>query len=258
MNKINAALFTLGIFITGLGSCKKDENSKADCEIKLVSQPSPNYAKSHTIRFNAAGQAIADVEIDGTFLYTYKKNEVTVRTDGRDIKKITLENGRATQLKVNGIADLQKFYYDAMGRIKRTELENGGVIGSSRTYNYIGENLDNMVDEYSSVPAVDYKCTFEYTDLKLDATTRSFHSRYGHGFGNFVPETMLGKGSVNLPSKITQTIGSGISAMVTVTEYIYTRSQDGKVTSVNIKRTGPSADGIKVSNEIVDISSSCQ
>jgi hypothetical protein len=258
MKKINAVLLTLGIFITGMGSCKKDENSKVDCEIKLVSQPSPNYAKFHTIRYNSAGQVVAEQSPEGTFLFTYSKNEVTVRTDGRDVMKVTLENGRAIQVEIKGIAGLQKFYYDATGRIRQTVMENAGVTGSTRTYNYLGENLDNIVEEYPSLPGVDYKYAFEYTDLKFDAATRSFHLHYGPGFGNMVSETLLGKGSVNLPSKITQTIGSGSSATVILQEYTYTTSQDGKITAVNIKRTAPSADGIKVTNEIVDITSSCQ
>lgn len=76
MNKVSETFITLGIFAMALGSCKKDANSKVDCEIKVASTPSFDSSNEHQFRLNAAGQMISFLHENETYTYKYKANQV--------------------------------------------------------------------------------------------------------------------------------------------------------------------------------------
>lgn len=254
MNKVNATIITLGIFATALVSCKKDANSKVDCEIKVASTPSFDSSNEHKFRLNAAGQTVSVVRGDETYIYKYKANQVTSSLNGRKNSTIVLENGRAVKMTLSGQDYLQKNAYDTQGRLSRLTIETSIGVGNIYTYNYIGGNLDHVLEELPMQNNPEHRYSFEYTDLRIDNTTRWFALLYGSSLINFIPVTLLGTGSVNLPSKITYTIAGD---SVFTQEFTYTTAADGKVNSVNIKHTLSQKYEGNVHNEIVEITSSC-
>ena len=254
MNKVNETFITLGIFAMALGSCKKDANSKVDCEIKVASTPSFDSSNEHQFRLNAAGQMISFLHENETFTYKYKANQVAISLNGVKNSTIALENGRAVKITLSGQDYLQKNAYDAKGRLSRLTIETSKGVGNIYKYNYVGDNLDHVLEELPMQNKPEHRYIYEYTELRVDNTTRWFTLLYGSNLINFIPVTLLGTGSVNLPSKITYTIAGD---PVSVQEFTYTTAADGKVKSANIKHTkSPKHEG-NVYNQQVQITSSC-
>ena len=255
MNKINAALFILGVFTITLSSCKKDANSKVDCEIKLVSTPRFDSSNEQQFRFNAAGQMVSVLRGGETYTYKYKSNQVTASLDGKKYSTLVLENGRAVKMTLSDQNYVQKNTYDAQGRLSRLTIETSSGVGNILNYNYVGGNLDHVLVEIPSQSNPEqYRYSFEYTDLRVDNTTRWFALIYGSIVANFIPVELLGTGSVNLPSKISHKIGRDL---VSIKEFTYNTDAEGKVTSVSIKQTSPQQQEGNVHTQVVNITSSC-
>jgi len=254
MNKVNATLITLGIFVMAFGSCKKDANSKVDCEIKVVSTPSFDSLNEHLFRLNTAGQMVSVVRGNETYTYKYKANQVASSLNGVKNSTIELENNRAVKMTLSGQDYLQKNAYDTQGRLSRLTIETSRGVGNIYTYNYVGGNLDHVLEELPMQNNPEHRYNYEYTDLRVDNTTRWFALLYGSSLINFIPVTLLGTGSVNLPSKITYTIAGD---SVFTQEFTYTTAADGKVNSVNIKHTSLQNHEGNVYNQVVVITSSC-
>ena len=254
MNKVIETFITLGIFAMALGSCKKDTNSKVDCEIKVASTPSFDSSNEHQFRLNAAGQLISFIHENETYTYKYKANQVASFLNGVKNSTIVLENGRAVKVTLSGQDYLQKNAYDAKGRLIRLTIETSRGVGNIYTYNYVGGNLDHVLEELPMHNNPEHRYTYEYTDLRVDNTNRWFTLLYGSSLINFIPVALLGTGSVNLPSKITYTkAGDSVS----IQEFTYNIGADSKVNSVNIKHTiFPKHEGY-VYNQKVEITSSC-
>ena len=138
--------------------------------------------------------------------------------------------------------------------MSRLTIETSRGVGNIYTYNYVGGNLDHVLEELPMQNNPEHRFTYEYTDLRVDNTTRWFTLLYGSSLINFIPVTLLGTGSVNLPSKMTYTIAGD---SVSVQEFTYTTAADGKVNSVNIKHTISPKHEANVYNQKVEITTSC-
>jgi len=257
MKKINAALLTMGI-VFSLESCKKEESSKVDCEIKLTTQLSPSGSQNIITRFNAAGQVVAFVTPEESFSYVYNKNEAVASSAGHEVYRMTLENGRVVHIVLNGSKDVQKISYDTEGRMKKFVLESNGVVGNVYSYFYSGGNLDYILEEVGGEQGVERKYSFEYTGLKTDAGMRSYLSNFGVFLGNAIPVTLLGTGSVNLPSKKTYTVKGDITEVIMLNEYNYVTSADGRISSVKEENVYKPATVNLAFNVETEISSTCR
>lgn len=262
MNKINATLISLGIIFT-LSSCKKDKAAKVDCEMKLthhISSIITDFSEDIIMRFNSAKQVTDVITSSQTFSYQYNGNEVIVSIGGRDVYKIALDNGRAVSILTIDSKDLQKISYDSDGRIKQVLLEHDGTVRNIYTFFYAAGNLDYVLEEIKDEEGLDRKYSFEYTNFKTDARTQSFQFFNGLILGNYVPATLRGSGSLNLPSKMiyAQKSNNYDPKYATVYEYNYTASPDGSVTGISAKHAVLSKGGEIVITESVNIVSACQ
>jgi hypothetical protein len=262
MNKINAALISLGI-VFSLSSCKKDKAAKVDCEMKLthhISSIITDFSEDIIMRFNSAKQVIDVIASSQSFSYQYNGNEVIVSIGGKDVYKIALDNGRAVSVLTIDSKDLQKISYDSEGRMKQILLEHEGIVRNIYTFYYAGGNLDYVLEQIKEEEDFDRKYIFEYTNFKTDARTQSFQFFNGPILGSYIPITLRGLGSLNLPSKMiyAQKSNNYDYKYATVYEYTYAASPDGNVNGMSAKHTVQSKGGEIVITENVNIASACQ
>ncbi|WP_152542289.1 hypothetical protein [Pedobacter sp. V48] len=219
-----------------------------------------DFTEDVIMRFNSAKQIIDVITSSQSFSYQYNGNEVIVRSGGNDAHKIALDNGRAVNIITIDSKDVQKISYDSDGRMKQILLEHEGVVRSISTFFYAGGNLDYVLVEIKDDERLDSKYIFEYTNFKTDARTQSFQFFNESILGNFVPVTLRGSSSFNLPSKMiyVRKINNYDYKYATVYEYTYTMSPaNGSVIGMSTKYTVQTKGGPIVITDNVNIASTC-
>ncbi|MBC7567467.1 MAG: hypothetical protein H7223_10950 [Pedobacter sp.] len=221
----------------------------------------PGYTSSVTSRFNAAGQIIGITTNDDSYSYEYKKNRVVVRSGGKDVFNIALENGRAVRIELIKSDWVQNISYDQDGRIKQIFLGEPDDASNTYTFNYRNGNLDYIIEEMKANKLIERRYTYEYSDVKVDSRTQALQSYFGLGSSNSLPVTLRGTSSTYLPSKLIYTERMSASPytllLTSFAEYSYIRSSDGKLTGVNIKDILVSNQGERITNQKINIESSC-
>lgn len=261
MNRINVSLLVIAFGLICLGSCKKNENFDVECELRSIETQVVTNARSghifrdYSLRFDKDKRVVNWYTEDDSYTYSYSKNEVIIYYNKAKVSKVELRNGRA--VKEVGLTSNHEILieYDTQDRMKKLVLGGGS---NTATLYYANGNLDYILEEIKG-QRMERKHKYEYSTLPNNVLT-SIQSYKAIMIGGYVPQTLLGNWSLNLPSKY---IYYEDDVVKYTEDYTYNLSAEGKVIGKETKYTrllGITSDEDRLGDEYytkTELSSSC-